>query len=267
MENKINELKKLRQQLNVNDFGDISNRPTLFVCNHNCLMDIFYVPMVIDYDVVSLVSARVCYKNDGDRKTVVDKYLNSFPVEAHGGHFVANTCIKYASDILNNNISEVIFPEGAYVDDDKIFRGRTGASRILFNTYENVHADLVPVAISINSDNLNRDSYYPNSDDVVNISFLPKISYDDYYNHYMDATNFEEVKYYLHKPIDDAMLAIANHLNKEYINEYIELYSKGNVIFSDGSQVGVNLVHSGYYKNKYDEELKLRSKELIKKLS
>ena len=83
MISKLDELRELREKLNisVNGLENIKeNKSAILVSNHSCLMDIFYVPCVIDKDIISLISSRLMYKNDTLRKNVVNKYLNGFPI-------------------------------------------------------------------------------------------------------------------------------------------------------------------------------------------
>ncbi len=86
--NKLEELKKLREQVNlsvINLDNYPKNQINVLVSNHNCLMDIFYLPMALPEEIVSLISARLVYKKENNRKGIVDKYLNAMPIEAHGG--------------------------------------------------------------------------------------------------------------------------------------------------------------------------------------
>ena len=130
-------INELRNQINLqiqNKENYPNDAPSIIITNHNQLMDIFYVPAAINDYIVSLISARLVYKNDKKRLEMVNNYLNAFPIEAHGGPVYSGLCLKYAEEILENNIRLNIFPEGAYIDDkENVYRGRTGAARILFN--------------------------------------------------------------------------------------------------------------------------------------
>lgn len=62
---KLEELKKLRKQLDIEIIGKDNfpkDAPSIIVSNHNRLMDIFYLPLAFDQDIISLVSARLVYK-------------------------------------------------------------------------------------------------------------------------------------------------------------------------------------------------------------
>lgn len=86
--NKLEELKKLREHVNL-VVKNLDNYPkdeiNVLVSNHNCLMDIFYLPMALPEEIISLISARLVYKNENNRKEIVNRYLNAMPIEAHGG--------------------------------------------------------------------------------------------------------------------------------------------------------------------------------------
>lgn len=265
--NKLEELKKLRNNVNL-IVKNIDNYPkdeiNVVVANHNCLMDIFYLPMALPEEIVSLISARLVYKNELERKTLVNKYLYAMPVEAHGGPMYTNMCLQQALWFLQNKKSVSIFPEGAYVYDRKIFRGHTGASRLVYDARgeNNQHVNLVPVSIYV-SRNADLDNYKQIGDDVE-ISFLETIDYEESYYNYKHALEKDEKNIFLHQPIDIAMERIANNLGIPYENNYIKLRNKGNVIFNDGSVVDTILAQQNCYINRYNDELMDRSLKLLK---
>ena len=264
---KYEELKKLREQLQIEVKG-IENypldEPNLVVSNHNCLMDIFYVPMIIPQNIVSLVSSRLIYKNDYDRKKVVNKYLNSMPIEAHGGRIYSSMCLSYAVKLLCEGISLNIFPEGAYVDENIIYRGRTGASRILYEAKkQGTSANLIPVAIDIDSSTINMDSYNP-LECKIGISILKPVKYDDSFYQYINTEDRDEKNIFLHEPIDECMQLIAQTLKRQYVNEYIKLRPKNNVIFSDGTTIDINDAQNMYSICKYMEGLEKQKSKILK---
>lgn len=262
------ELCKLQKRLKINIFGieDLkTDQPIIFVANHNCLMDIFYLPASLPIGTVSLISARLIYKTLKERKAMIDNLLYSFPIEAHGGPEYSKMCLNEALKLLQNNISVNIFPEGAYIESsNQIFKGRTGAARILYNAkLSGIKARIVPVAIEINSKQLNLDGYRI-TDDKINVYILKEIEYYTYFKKYITSSTREEKNIALHSVIDEAMKAIALKLNKEYKNEYIKLYPKNNVMFKDGTTVNVYEAQSQYYLDKYNEELSNRIEDICK---
>lgn len=264
-------LKKLREYCNINVYG-IENYnysiPSLLISNHNCLMDIFYVPAIIPNEVVSLISARLIYKPVAERQKMVNDYLYSLPIEAHGGSKYANICLDKAIEILKNGFSVNIFPEGVYVPDKSVIhKGRTGMARILYNCLENnIPINLLPVAIDILSENLDLDSFTPNNEDIVNMTILEPIDYNYEYMMYKKSTTLEEKNIYLHAITDKALRSIANCLNKPYSNEYIELYPKNNVIFANGETIPTIEAQNSKYLDLYKEELEKRTSNLIRTL-
>ena len=269
---KLEELKKLRNELNIVVKG-LDKYPkgeaNVIVANHNCLMDIFALPSIIPEDTVSIVSSRVLYKKELERQKMVNKYLYAMPIEAHGGSRYSTMCIRYASEILSNGISVNIFPEGAYVIDDCIYRGRTGASRILYTGKAfRLNPNLVPVAINIKNKDLNMDmdSFIPNKNYEVEMTILDPIDYSDYYYNYLNSYDNDIRNSLLHAPIDDAMKSIANSMNKEYLDWYIPLKDKGSVIFPDGRIIVRHKAQNNFLYNEYENELSERANTLIKKI-
>lgn len=266
--NKLEELKKLRNQVNL-IIKNVDNYPkgeiNVLVSNHNCLMDIFYLPMSLPEEIISFISARLIYKNESDRKDVVNKYLYAMPIEAHGGSVYSNICLEQATKFLINGKSISIFPEGAYVYDKKIFKGRTGASRIAYNARNTgKKVNLVPISIYV-SRNDDLDSYNKVGDNAE-ITILPAIDYEESYYNYKHSKTKEEMNMFLHQPIDNAMRCIANSLNIPYDDNYIELRAKGNVMFDDGSVVDVNIAQNSEFVNRYNNELNGRFLRLLKSM-
>lgn len=267
---KLEELKKLREQLNI-EINGLENYPTegpnVVISNHNCLMDIFYLPLSIPEDSVSLISSRLLYKRELERQQAVNKYLYAFPIEAHGGKEYSKLCLKYALEILKNNISVNIFPEGAYVEEDIVYRGRTGASRILFSgKREGLNPNLVPVAIKVINDNLDMDSFTPSLDNRVEVSIMKPIDYEEYYESFYSTDNAELRNIALHYPIDLSMIGISQIIGKDYVNEYIKLRPRETMILPSGEQIPISEARQSEYISSYEEELSKRSKELIKTL-
>lgn len=270
---KIEELKKLRENVNLVVNGDsqiIKEAPTIVITNHNCLKDIFYLPMSLSLEdkIISLISSRLIYKKDIKRQEVVNKYLYSMPIEAHGGKSYANLCLDSAANLLAEGYNLNIFPEGAYINDkEHVYKGRTGAARILFSAKEKgINPNIVPISINVSQIDVDLDSYNLNEDDRVIVNILNPIDYNDIYYDYKNSSSFVERNANLHKIIDNGMKAIAKSLNREYVDSYIELYPKKNVIFEDGEKIDTDIAKKKQYYLVYKKSLENRCKSLKKVL-
>lgn len=264
---KLDELKKLKEQLQLQINGKDNipkDAPSVIICNHNRLMDIFYLPLAFDNDIVSVVSARLVYKNDNKRKKYVNKYLNALPLEAHGGKIYSQMCLNEAKNILKNGISLSIWPEGAYIDDrDNVYKGRTGAARILFDTLnDNKYVYFLPVSIDIKTDD-DLDNYISNINDRIDINICNPIETKEYIYSYNNSFSKDEKNNVLHNITDEGMRVIASSLNRNYVDNYIELTPKGNVIFSDGEKIETKEAQKQEYVSKYKNDLKTLSLKLI----
>lgn len=274
MSSKIEELRKLRNNIELVVNGDptvLHEAPTIVITNHNCLKDIFYLPMSLSKEtqIISLISSRLIYKNEKERQNLVNKYLYSMPIEAHGGKSYVNLCLNSAAKLLYEGNNLNVFPEGAYIDDkEHVYKGRTGAIRILFSAKEKgSHPNIVPIALAVDSVDNNLDSYDLSTHDKVVVNILKPINYNDAYYNYKNSANLQEKNINLHKVIDTGMMAIANSLDREYIDSYIELYPKGNVIFADGKKIDTNIAQNQSYILQYKNDIEKRSKSLKKVLN
>lgn len=267
--NKLEKLKEIRERINFSVSGNVNinlKEPCIFVSNHNCLLDIFYQPMALDIPIISLVSARLIYKNILDRQQIINDYLYSMPIEAHGGKVYSDMCLNSAVKLLNSGLSLGIFPEGAYVSERCIYRGRTGVSRILFEAKKmGINVNLVPISINITGDDYDLDSY-KFDDRKVEVKILPGIDYENAYDYFLYANSADEKNNALHEPVDLCMKAIAEALDCPYKDEYIELYQKGNVIFNDGKTVLTSIAQDDMYISSYQKNLDKRAMVLKKQL-
>ena len=265
--NKLDELKKIREQINLVVKGlenYDSQVPSLFIANHNCLLDIFYLPMAIPEQIVSLISSRLIYKKEIKRQELVNKYLDTLPIEAHGGKVYSDLCLKYASQTLENGNSLSIFPEGAYVSEQVIHKGRTGATRILYDTKsKGIDVNLIPISINLGGIKADLDDYSAFDENVL-VTILNPIDYSEQYYEYINTKDVRQKNLLLHIPIDNGMKQIAKNLGREYKDEYIQLRPKGNVIFSDGSTIPTSLAHEDIYIKKYEEQIKVKTLEFLK---
>ena len=266
---KLEKLKEIRKRINIEvtgcEYCDNSG-VNIYVANHNCLKDIFYLPMALDEDIASLISARLIYKNEEARKKLVNECLYALPIEAHGGKVYSDMCLDVGTKMVKSGIGISIFPEGAYIEEDVIHKGRTGASRILFNSVaDKACVNLIPVAISVNKENINLDSY-KFDDDKVLVNFLPPVEYMDDFENYMTTSNPEVKRTCLHNVIDTSFRNIAQALGKEYDDSYIELFPKKNVIYANGNVLPTDIAQETCFVDLYKSTLEHCSNEMIKQL-
>lgn len=117
-------------------FDDMPEGPNVFVANHACMRDIFAIPASLPEDCDVVISSRLAYKNSSVdaavRRLVIENALHTIPLEVHGGKEYLEVGLKMAKQALLDGRSLLIFPEGAYTGDAQVTKGRTGASRILF---------------------------------------------------------------------------------------------------------------------------------------
>ncbi len=271
MNSKLEILKQLKNEIQIKIEGETNfptDNPTIVIANHNCLKDIFYLPTAIPTEIVSLISSRLIYKQDLQRQKIVNKYLYSMPIEAHGGKIYSDLCLEFATKLLNNGINLNIFPEGAYINDTvNVYKGRTGAARILYTAKDNgIQAYIVPIAIEVKQQDSDLDNYNLLKSDQVNIKILKPINYDEYYYIYKNCDDRTTKNDTFHIVIDKGMQSIASALNRNYVDSYIELFNKGNVIFANGEQLDVSSATKSQHVNRYSTELNNRILSLKKQL-
>lgn len=266
MESTFSKLKEAKKGLKINVKGNPqSDSLCLYICNHNCLMDIFYLPMSIDKPIIDMISARLTYKKVPDRLKMVDDYLYSMPIEAHGGKVYSDMCLDIGTIFLEQGISVGIFPEGAYLPENVVYKGRTGASRMLYSAVDKgLDVKLIPVAIDVNG-SFDLDSYQFD-DRQIDVTILPPVNYENSYDMFSNTNNRDIKNNALHRPIDESMMLIAEALNRPYSEEYIKLFPKGNVIFSDGQTIETSKAQEDALIKRYNNDLLIRKNKLIESI-
>ena len=263
---RLDNLRKLKDELNITISGKVDfKNPCVFVANHSCLMDIFYLQIAINIPMIDLISPKLIYKNDLPRKKMVNDNLYCMPIEAHGGSTYSELCINSATQFLNVGISVGIFPEGVYLPGNNIYRGRTGASRILYRACRDKDISLVPVAIDVSG--LENDlDFYSIDSRHIDIKILPAIDYKGFYSDFISSNDYDKRNKALHEPIDLAMESIAYSLGRKYIDDYVPLFERNGIMFSDGQIIPKENINDYNnilrYKNDLQERVKVLKREI-----
>ena len=241
-------LNKINHKLELNISG-IDNykigEPSLIVANHTCMKDIFAVPSALPEACQIMLSSRLMWKRNNpenrQRRTIIENSLYGIPLEVHGGKERLQVGLEMAKCALIDGWSVVIFPEGAYIKDRQVTRGRTGAARILFEARrQGVNANLIPVGIDNRSKINDLNDFMP-CNDSIDIVIGEPIDYNEHYNRYIDSKNPDQKKAALHAPIDFAMRSIAKSIGRPYVDDYIELRPRDTIVLENGEEIPIDL--------------------------
>lgn len=224
-------------------FDDIPEGPNVFVANHACMRDIFAIPASLPEDCDVVISSRLAYKNSSVdtavRRLMIENALHTIPLEVHGGKEYLKTGLEMARRALLDGHSLLIFPEGAYTGDAQVTKGRTGASRILFDAnIGGVEPNLLPVGIRYEPWPTDLDAYMP-QDEQIHVTLGDPIDYTAAYRNDAASTDRESRRQALRAPIDMAMRAIAEATDLPYIDEPIELWPRKTMILESGEEVPI----------------------------
>lgn len=147
--------------------------------------------------------------------------------------------LEMARRALLDGRSLLIFPEGAYTGDAQVTKGRTGASRILFDAnVGGVEPNLLPVGIRYEPWPTDLDAYMP-QDEQIHVTLCNPVDYRAAYRDYTASTDRESRRQALRAPIDMAMRAIAEATDLPYIDEPIELWPRKTMILESGEEVPI----------------------------
>lgn len=137
---------------------------------------------------------------------------------------------------------------------------------MLFSALENnCDINLVPVAIKTPKDKDKLDDY-DFFDDYIEVNVLKPIDYSSDYQFYLQTDDIKQKNFYLHDVMNQAMRKIAESINTPYIDNYIELFKKNNVMFPNGEVVPTDLAQDSEYLNLYESEINNTVKQYIKEI-
>jgi 1-acyl-sn-glycerol-3-phosphate acyltransferase len=219
-----------------------TGEPSIIVANHTCMRDIFSVSSGLPEASEIVLSARLMWKSNTPenklRREVIEKSLYGIPLEVHGGDMRLRAGFDMARRALTKGHSVIIFPEGAYTGASEVTKGRTGASRILFDAVKDgARPNLVPIGID-QSPVEDIDSFTDFSGHTRLVIGEP-IAYEEAYTQFVAADSLEERKSALRAPIDLAMRAIAAQIDKPYVDEYIPIWPRSTVVIESGEEIPI----------------------------
>lgn len=271
--NKFENLQELKEKINLNVKG-LENylqdgSPSIIFANHSCLMDVFYLGASIPEPHAMVVSTRLTYKRDGDRKTIIDKYLYTLPCEPPGGAGAKyfELSLGPAIEILKSGITLSIFPEGIFNDRNTLSRARTGAARILYGVRDiGIKPKFIPAAIKVQSNDPDLGRYTINPEDKIDVNFLEPVEYEEYYDYYKKHQDFKSKNFALHKVSDVGMQKIADCLGIPYSKDYRFCIPKNEVMYEDGSTLPIITALQDENIERARKEINTQTQQLIKSL-
>ena len=227
--------------IQVNGLDNIpTNGTNIFVVNHNCFLDIYLIPHVLNIPCISMVSSNSLFGINEERKKRLNELLYPYPIETRANKYYKEIIFKGVVKLLKNKKNIIIFPQGVFDEPNKIYKARTGIIRMLFDALdtEKDRYNIIPVALHVSNVNINNIQSSDLWDNFkADISILPPFVYNDYYNNYKKAVSIEDKKIILHNLMDDIMKKIAYNLNFEYIDKYRELYNMDGFWFPNAEYV------------------------------
>lgn len=129
---KIDYLNKFMNKYNYNikTNGYNSNKVTIFITNHTCIRESFFIAKVLNNKVVFTASSNSVYKKAYKEK-IMNNSLYLLPLELYGNKRYIEIYLDKLLDLLKEKINILFYPEGVYTRDGNINRGHTGVSRLI----------------------------------------------------------------------------------------------------------------------------------------
>ena len=170
---KLDYLNKFMNKFNYNlkTNGYKSNKVTIFISNHTCIREGFFIASILKNRVVFTASSNSVYKKAYKEK-IMNNSLNLLPIELYGNKKYTDVYLDKLLDILKEKINIIFFPEGVYTRDGNINRGHTGVSRLIIKALENnIDISVLPIyskiddykdkaSLNLNNENLKKDYLY-----------------------------------------------------------------------------------------------------------
>ena len=238
------------------------DNPTIFIANHTCIRDVFYILKAINKKTIVLTSSNSVYKQ-APKEDFMKKHLYMLPIEIYGDSRYTNLIIEKSIYLLSKKQNIIIFPEGVYSIDKNINRAHTVASRIILKALENdIDVHLIPISIKIIGEEKDKASInFDNEQCFVHI--LPEIETKEYLEKYQKANTREERNKIFHELMDNTMYSIANDLNVNYRTNYRPYVKKEQIFTLNGKRQDINILKTDNYYKKYKIDLESRLQNIV----
>lgn len=257
----------MKEDLNINNlkvYGTYpnDNKPIIFISNHTCIRDVFYILKAINKKTIVLTSSNSVYKKE-PKEDFMRKHLYMIPVEIYGDIRYSEVLLEECINLLQNKINLLIFPEGVYTTDDNINRGHTFVARIIEKAMnKNIFIHLVPISIQIKGKTKDKASIDFREEECF-IHFLEEINYKKYFKKLEKKISRKEKNKCYHDLLDQSMKMIADDLEVIYKMAYKPYVEKKELITIDSKQKNIDILKQNDYLEKYKIDLKNRVKRII----
>lgn len=184
--------------------------PAIIASNHLSAIDSVFVPAVIPRQVSYLAKSQF---TSGPglaawfRREMMAS-LGQLSIERRGGS-EAVAGISAAARVLQTGGLLGIYPEGTRSPDGRLYRGRMGIARIVFET----RSPVIPVAIFGTPQILPKGARFPRLGRRVTIVFGAPLDFTRY-------TGLDDDRFVLRSIADEVMHAIAELSGQEYVDVY-----------------------------------------------
>jgi 1-acyl-sn-glycerol-3-phosphate acyltransferase len=183
--------------------------PAILAGNHVSFSDHFFVPHVLNRQVIYLAKAQY-FNGQGMAGRLTARFFSALgqkPVDRDSGR-AGLAAIATAADVLAQGKLLGIYPEGTRSPDGRLYRGRVGVARLWLET----RAPLLPCAMIGSYEALPPGKKMPKRGPVA-VKFGPPMDLSRYDGRKRDARLYREIT-------DDIMRAIQELSGQEYVDEY-----------------------------------------------
>ena len=179
--------------------------PVILACNHQSFMDSMFVPLVVKRPVVFLGKADY-FRNK--RTAWFFKAAGVIPVKREGGS-ASEAAIQAGVRELRNGHVVGIYPEGTRSPDGRLYRGKTGVTRMALLA----RCPIVPVSVSGTRELQPIGKKMPKLSGRIEVQFGRPLSFDRFYGQEAD-------RFVLRSITDEVMYEIMMLSGQEYVDEY-----------------------------------------------
>ncbi len=179
--------------------------PAVLCPNHAAAIDSFFVPAVLDRNLIYVGKAE--YLDDWKTKRLFPA-LGMIPIDRRGGDHAA-AALDAARQVLERGGLFGIYPEGTRSRSGKLHKGHTGAARLAVET----GAPIIPVGLMGTAEIQPVDRPLPRFFQPVTVRFGRPITVDRYTSRIGDRAMYREL-------IDEVMYEIQQLTGLEYDPTY-----------------------------------------------
>ncbi|QVQ53224.1 1-acyl-sn-glycerol-3-phosphate acyltransferase [Spiractinospora alimapuensis] len=186
--------------------------PAIMVCNHLSFADHFFGPLPLPRKIIFLAKSDY-FTGKGVKGFFTRMFFSGvgqLPIDRSGGR-ASEASLRSGLKVLSRGQLLGIYPEGTRSPDGRLYRGKTGAARMILSA----QVPVIPMAM------INADKIMPPGKTVPKLGIRPIVKFGEPLD-FSRYRGMENDRMVLRAVTDEVMYALMELSGQEYVDRYAQ---------------------------------------------